>query len=161
SDVHKALEELGLKPGVPVVGESDKLPQGPKVNIFLEIPGLDGKAKRVPIEKTLVDMRTNKPMPKVEWRFTRSVMKKPAPDKDDLVYGADMTGTLIAIFPVTNETVFQTNLSFKDEKFVKLETNKTVLPKEGTPVKLVIEVPAGKRPLTPLGLGIAIAKPKR
>src|SRR5262249_25778804 len=110
SDVHKALEELGLKPGVPVVGESDKLPQGPKVNIFLEIPGLDGKAKRVPIEKTLVDMRTNKPMPKVEWRFTGSVMKKPAPDKDDLVYGADMTGTLIAIFPVTNETVFQTNL---------------------------------------------------
>ena len=81
-------------------------------------------------------------MPKVHWRFTGSVMKQPDPDKADKVYGADLTGTLISIFPVTNETVFQTNLTMKEEKYVKLETNKKLLPKEGTAVKLVIEVPA-------------------
>ncbi len=141
SDVHKALEALGLKAGTPVMGESDKPPQGPKVNIYLDVPGPDGRAKRVPIERTLVESRTNKPMPKVEWRFTGSIRKKSAPDKDDLVYGADQTGTLIAIFPVTNETVFQTSFTIKEEKYVKLETNPAVVPKEGTPVKLVIEIP--------------------
>jgi hypothetical protein len=32
----------------------------------------------------------------------------------------------------------------ENEKYLKLETNTRVLPKEGTPVKLVIEVPSGK-----------------
>ena len=141
SDVHKALETLGLKAGMPVMGESDKPPQGPKVNIYLDIPGPDGQTKRVPVERTLIESRTNKPMPKVEWRFTGSVRKKEAPDKDELVYGADLSGTLIAIFPVTNETVFQTGFTLKEEKYVKLETNKMVLPPEGTAVQLVIEVP--------------------
>jgi hypothetical protein len=41
---------------------------------------------------------------------------------------------------VTDDTVFQTNLTMKDEGVLKLETSKTALPKEGTPVKLIIEV---------------------
>jgi hypothetical protein len=145
SEVHKGLEALGLKPGTPVMGESTTPPQGPEVNLYLEVPGPDGQPRRVPIDRTLVDPKTNKPLPKsVRWRFTGSVMSKPAPDKDEQVYGADLTGTLIAIFPVTNETVLQTNLTMKEEKYLKLETNTKVLPKEGTPVKLVIEVPAAK-----------------
>ena len=70
--------------------------------------------------------------------------EQPDPNKEAKVYGADLTGTLIAIFPVTDQTVFQTNLTMKEEKYVKLETNKKLLPKEGTPVKLVLEVPTGK-----------------
>jgi hypothetical protein len=143
SAVHNALVGLGLTAGKPVVGESKEPPRGPVVNIYLEIP-TDGGTKRVPIEKTLIDPKTNKPMPKVQWRFTGSLLKQPDPNKDEKVYGADLTGTLIAIFPVTGETVFQTNLTMKEEKYVKLETDKKVLPKEGTPVKLVIEVPAPK-----------------
>jgi hypothetical protein len=142
SDVHKALEGLGLKPGKPVMGESKEPPQGPGVKVFLEVPGDGGRPKRLPIEKVLIDPKTNKPMPKVEWRFTGSTLKQPDPDKPDKVYGADLTGTLISIFPVTNETVFQTNLTMKEEKYVKLETNKKLLPKEGTPVKLILEIPA-------------------
>ena len=61
-----------------------------------------------------------------------------------MVYGADLTGTLISIFPVTNQTVFQTDLTMKEEKFLKLETKADLLPKVGTPVKLVIEVPASR-----------------
>ena len=142
SEVHKALESLGLKPGKPVMGESKEPPQGPEVSVALEVPGADGQLKRLPIEKVLLDPKTNKPMPKVRWRFTGSALKQPDPDKPAKVYGADLTGTLISIFPVTNETVFQTNLTMKEEKYVKLDTNKKLLPKEGTAVKLILEVPA-------------------
>jgi hypothetical protein len=142
SAVHKALVDLGLKPGKPVMGEAKDPPMGPRVNLYLEIVGADGEMKRVSIDKVLVDKRSGKPLPKsVEWRFTGSAMTRPDPDKDE-IYGADFSGTLIAIFPVTDQTVLQTNLTMKEEKYVKLETNPKVLPKEGTPVKLVIEVPA-------------------
>jgi hypothetical protein len=143
SELHKALEGLGLKPGKPARQEGETA-VGPEVNVYLEVPGPDGQPRRLPLERTLQDPKTNRPMPKVKWIFTGSVLSKPSPDRDEQVYGADLTGTLIAIFPVTNETVLQTSLKLEQEKYVKLETNKTLLPKEGTPVKLIVEVPAGK-----------------
>jgi len=138
SDVHKALVGLGLKPGKPARSETDKQ-TGPEVKIFIEVNPGKPTAKRIPIEQLLTDNKTEKPMPKVKWLFTGSTMLKPDPDKPE-VYGADEMGTLIAIFPVTAETVFQSSLSLKDEKYVKLETNKK-LPAVGTSVNLVIVVP--------------------
>src|SRR5438552_3525165 len=73
SDVHKALEGFGLKPGKPILGEGTA--QGPEVLIFLEVPGDDGKPRRVPIEETLVEKKTGKTMPKVKWLFTGSAFK--------------------------------------------------------------------------------------
>lgn len=136
SDIHKALVGLGLKPGKPAKTEQDKQ-TGPEVKLFLEIAG-----KRTPVEQFLIDKKTGKAMPRVKWLFTGSANLKPDPDKPE-VYGADVTGTLVAIFPVTAETVFQSNLSLKDEKYVKLETNKK-LPKVGTSVKLIIVAPKAK-----------------
>jgi hypothetical protein len=144
SEVHEAMLSLGVKPGKPVMGQSDEPPQGPEVQLFIEITREDGKPRRIPIEKTLIDPKTGKPMPRVSWRFTGSALTKPDPNKDETVYGADQTGTLIAIFPVTNETVFQTSLTMKEEKYLKLETNKKLLPKEGALVKLVIVAAKGK-----------------
>src|SRR5205807_8207278 len=118
--------------------------EGPEVNVYLQFAGADGRERRVSIEKTLVGEKTGRPMPKVKWRFTGSVLSKPAADKEEKVYGADLSGTLISIFPVTNETVLQTSLTWDDEKYLKLETDKKLLPKEGTPVKLVLEVLAKK-----------------
>jgi hypothetical protein len=137
-DVHKALESLGLKPGKPIKGDTKDVVKGPPLNIYIEVPG-DGSPRRVRVENLLVDPRSNKPMPKVKWYFTGSVMVKPDPAKDETVYGADKTGTLIAIFPVTDETVVQTSLTMKEEKYLKLETNTKILPKVGKAVKLVIE----------------------
>jgi hypothetical protein len=131
SEVHKALLSLGLKPGKPARTEAD-VQKGPAVKIYLQV----GKARPVPVERFLVDRKTGKPMPAVKWLFTGSAMLKKNPDKPE-VYGADETGTLIAIFPVTADTVFQSSLSLKDEKYVKLETNDK-LPKIGADVKLVI-----------------------
>src|SRR5260370_38508876 len=101
--------------------------------------------KKGPTERTRVSKKTGKPMPPVKWRFTGSAMVKPDPNKPEEVYGADVSGTLICIFPVTNQTVFQTNLTMKDEPVVKLETDKKLLPKEGTAAKILIEVPEPKK----------------
>lgn len=142
STIHKALEELGLKPGTPIAVEG-KEPKGPKVNVYIEVTGADGQSKRLTMDKVLLDPKTKKPFPKsVEFRFTGSAMIQLDPEKPEKTYGADQSGTLIAIYPVTEKTVCQTSLTLKEEKFLKLETNKDVLPKEGTAVKLVLEVPA-------------------
>ena len=92
----------------------------------------------------LVDPKTGKPFPKtVKWRFTGSVMTQARPEqgRQGLRRRPDRA-RCIAIFPVTDQTVFQTSLTMKEEKFMKLETNTKVLPKEGTPVKLIIEAAA-------------------
>ena len=140
SDIHKALESLGLKPGKPAKGEGAAA-EGPEVKIFLDLPGAGGISKRLPIEKALVDRKTAKTMPPLKWIFTGSISKQLDPNKPESVYGADNTGTLIAIFPVTDETVFQTNLTMKDEPLIKLDTNVKSLPEIGTDVSLVIQVP--------------------
>ena len=137
SSVHKALEQLGLKAGKPAVGAGKKA-EGPELKIFLEFTR-NGKVKRLPIEQTMVDRKTQKPIGTLKWHFTGSVMKQPDPEKNDKVYGSDVTGTLITLLPVT-EAVIQSNLKAEDEPAYKLETNKAVLPKEGSPAKLVIEV---------------------
>ncbi len=145
SAVHKAIEQLGIKAGKPVQGESDTPPQGPEVKVYIEVPSdVAGETKRIPMERCLVDMKTGKQPKKIEWRFTGAPMKQADPTKPEKSYGADISGTLGVIFPVSEDTVLQTHLTMKEEKYLKLETNTKLLPKEGTPVKLVIEVPAGK-----------------
>lgn len=140
SDVHKAIESLGIKPGKPAKGEGAKA-DGPEVTVYIEVVQADGTAKRLTMDKVLLDPKTKKPLPKsVKFKFTGSGMTELAPDKPEKVYGADLTGTLIAIFPVTDETVLQSSLTMAEEKYLKLEVNKDVLPKEGDAVKLILEI---------------------
>jgi hypothetical protein len=141
SDVHKALESLGLKPGKIADNQNEKPAEGPDVGVLIEWSKEDGTVKRVPVSQVLLAISTGKPLGKnMKFRFTGSAMKKLDPNKPDETYGADVTGTLITIFPVTGETVFQSFMTMKEEKYVKLETDKKQLPKEGTPVKLILEV---------------------
>ena len=139
SEIHKALEELGLQPGKPAKGE-DARATGPEVTISLELPSAVGHPRVVPIEPAIIDIRTGKRMPPLKWHFTGSVMRQPDPDKPARVYGADLTGTLATIYPVTDEVVLQSNLTMAEESLLRLETNQNVLPAEGTPVTLRIEV---------------------
>ena len=141
SEVHKALESLGLKAGKVADVQNDKPSEGPELLVSLEFTREDGSKKKVPVNQLMIDMKTGKPLPKsVRFRFTGSVMVQPDPNKPDKAYAADKSGTLIAIFPVTDKTVMQSTLTMKEEKYVKLETDKNLVPKEGTPVKLVLEV---------------------
>ena len=139
SEVHKGLEKLGLKPGKPAKGENAKA-EGPLVNVFIEMPDGAGGTKRVPLEKILWDPKTKKAPPKMTFVFTGSVEIAPDPNKpNDKKYGADVSGSLICLFPVTDEVVLQTTWTMKEEKFLKLDVNPDALPKEGNAVKLVIE----------------------
>lgn len=137
SDVAKAVESLGVKAGKPAVGEDAKA-EGPEVAIFIETAPADG-GKKLSIDKILVDPKTNKPMPKAKFHFTGSGPSK-VPGKPDVPFGADTTGSLIMLFPVDAETVFQSAFTMKEEKYLKLDVKKDALPKEGTPVKLVLEL---------------------
>ena len=71
-------------------------------------------------------------------------MTQPSPDKDEKVFGADLTGTLVTLFPVSDQTVIQSNLTKQDDQLLDIEINKKVLPPEGAAVKLIIEAPAAK-----------------
>ncbi len=140
SEVAKAMEQLGAKAGKPGYGD-DKAAEGPEVNVYIDVPQDKGEAKRLSLDKVLIDPKTKKPMPKgVKFKFTGSGASKATPDQPAKDFGADVSGSLIYIFPVDVETVFQSTLSMKEEKFLKLDVNKDVLPKEGEPVKLVIEL---------------------
>jgi hypothetical protein len=138
TQVHKALEEIGLKPGKPAKGEGAKA-EGPEVKLYFLLETPDGKVQKIPVETLLADRKTNKPLPAFTWHFTGSIMKQLDPEKDQKDYAADFSGTLIALFPVTDETVIQTSLTMKEEPLFKLEVVKDKLPREGTPLKLVIE----------------------
>jgi len=133
SDVHKALESLGLKAGKPALPGGDNKAEGPELKLSLDLGG-----KVISIEKALVDRKTGKTMPALKWHFTGSAMKQVDPNKPDLTYGADVSLTLISVFPVTSDLVIQSNLTMKDEPLVKMDTNKSLLPTEGTNVKLII-----------------------
>ena len=139
SDVHKKLEELGAKAGHGARNDGTP-PSGSRLNLWLEIPGPTGKVRTIPMEKAIVDARTNKPLPGLEWYFTGSASRQLDPDKPEKTYGADISGTLIAIYPVTDETLVQSNLTLLDSSVLKLELNRNLVPEEGTPVQLVIEV---------------------
>ena len=140
SEIHKALESFGLKPGKPARGDEGQA-EGPVVRLFLELPPLVDKPLVVPLEKTMIDIRTGKGMPALKYMFTGSAMRQPDPDKPAKAYGADIGGTLVTIFPVTDETVFQTDLNMKDCRLLKLETNRSLVPEEGTPLRLIIQIP--------------------
>jgi hypothetical protein len=151
SEVHKGLEKLGLKPGKPARGgppkDGDTFPkaEGPVVNVYFEAPDGAGGARKVPVEKVLMDPATKKPPPKMTFVFTGSAMTAPDPNRpDEKKYGADLTGSLICLFPVTDEVVLQTAWTMKEEKYLKFDVNPDALPREGGAVKLVIEVPAKK-----------------
>ena len=145
SDVHRALERIGLKPGTPAKGAApaegapDPKAQGPEVNVFIAVPDGAGGMKRLTLDKVLMDPKTKKAPPKLTFVFTGSSLTAPDPNKPgEKKYGADLTGSLIALFPVTDEVVLQTAWTMKEEKFLKLDVRPGVLPPEGSPVKLVI-----------------------
>jgi hypothetical protein len=147
SEIHKALESLGLKAGTPVMGAAEpKEPKGPALNVYFLVNDPTGLPRKVSLDRAMVDAKNGKPFPKkldnkeIEWRFTGSTMTIADAGKDQKIYGADFSGTFMAIFPVTSETVVQSSLTIEYEGVMKLEVNNKVMPKEGTPVKLVIEV---------------------
>lgn len=143
--VHRALEQLGLKAGRP--GIADKRPPvGPEVRIWIEYPGRSGLSKKVDLASAVVDRRTglaldggiSSPGSRVRWLFTGSALVRPDPTSEQRAYGAEFSGTLVTIFPVTDETVFQSSLGMDAEALFNLEVA-GILPPVGSKVRLLIE----------------------
>jgi hypothetical protein len=135
SEVHKALESLGLKAGKAGLKGRNKA-AGAAVEMFIEWEA-GGKKHSLSAEEAIVDLKSGKTLKEMgncKWMFTGSEMILPDPEKDDKAYGADFSKTLVGIFPVTNEVVIQSNL---EEGGTKLEAGKGV-PPIGTKVKLII-----------------------
>jgi hypothetical protein len=133
SEVHKALESIGLKAGKPVRGDGQAT--GAALEILIEMPD----KKQVRIESLLAEKKTGRPLPPMLWHFTGSAQK-------DGKFGADVSGTLISLYPVTDETVMQSALTMKEEGLIKMDTAKGVLPPENTPVTLILRAVAGPPP---------------
>ncbi len=74
SDLHAAIESLGLKPGKHAYGEGQTA-TGPTVKMLIEITGTDGKTQRLPIEQVLVHRDNRKADVPLKWHFTGSVKK--------------------------------------------------------------------------------------
>lgn len=147
SDIHKALESLGLKAGKPVRGE-DGVASGAELDVLIEFTDKAGAKKRLGMEAVLADRKTARSFPPLKWYFTGSSMKQVDPNKPDLTYSADLTGTLIGIYPVTDELVIQTNLTMKEEGAIKIEVAPGVLPPEGKDALLILR-PAQPKPAVP------------
>ena len=141
SEVHKALESLGLAPGKPGRGESPM--SGPELDLALEIPAAgNAPARTIRFESVLRDKKTGKPLAPVKWHFTGSALKENK-------FGADVSGTLISLYPVTDEVVIQSGLTMREEGMIKVDTIKELLPPEGTAVTMLIQPASGPPPALP------------
>jgi acylphosphatase len=140
--LHAALVELGIKPGKPAQeGKTEAeyvLPEGGKVRIWVEwTQGV--KKGRESVESFVLDTVAKEPMKPVEWVFTGSQMEK-NPETGEEVLGATQSKNLIALHHLDATVLIQNPL--KDAKDSgRYKANLEALPKEGSDVTLVLEIP--------------------
>ncbi len=106
SDVHAALEFIGLRPGRPYnPARLSFWARGPRVEVFVEWDETDADGKtirrRAHAEEAIVDRRTNQCLPPMGFVFTGSVRVKQEDESE--AYAAD-TFDPMAILPAFNET---------------------------------------------------------
>jgi len=169
SELYAALVQLGLKPGVPARGLEGE-PTGPEVRLLLEFPDLTGRPRTMRIEDVIADALTGRGILPLKWRFTDATPRHQTGYNANRDYAADLSGTLITLFPITAETVIQSTQSMKSRAVLNLDTRKDILPPEGTPARLIValgDTPVGERTVSDRGAGTvsdslrphALAKP--
>jgi len=140
--LYDALLELGLKPGKPAQeGETEDdyaLPEGERLTISVEWKQ-DGKQMKEPVESFILDKVTEKPMQALGWAFTGSSKQKD-PDTGEEVLGVTATKNLVSLHH-RDATVLLQNPSKDARDDSRYKTNLEALPKEGTEVVLILEVP--------------------
>jgi hypothetical protein len=131
--LYLGLQKIGAVPGRPA---SEGVPaQGGKLRITVEWKDGD-KPRKEPIESFVTDDTTKKPMEKVQWIFAGSKGGYiPETDREGLLVLS--TKNLMGLYQgdptplITNPLPLMTGNRYKG--------NKELLPKEGTPVKIIIE----------------------
>lgn len=130
----EGLKKIGAKPGKPAAEGAPA--EGSKLRISVEWKDGD-KTRKEPIESFVLDEQTKKPMEKVQWIFAGS-KEGYVPEIDAMGLMVLSMKNLMGLYQgdptplITNPTPLMTGNRYK--------VNKELLPKEGTPVKIIIEV---------------------
>ncbi|MBM4148817.1 MAG: hypothetical protein FJ224_07215 [Lentisphaerae bacterium] len=102
SDIHAALEFIGMKPGQPCEPEHMRFwPKGERVTVTATWQNADGKAVAVRAEKLLFDSRLNSHIPEAGWVFTGSKRVHDPSRPGESAYEAD-TQDPCSIVPAYN-----------------------------------------------------------
>ena len=129
----EGLKKIGAKPGKPASGDSPA--EGSKLKMSVEWKEGD-KSRKEPIESFIVDEETKKPMENVQWLFQGS-KEGFVPELEAMGLMVLTTKNLVGLYQgdptplITNPTSLMTGHRYK--------INKQLLPKEGTPVRIIIE----------------------
>lgn len=130
----EGLKKIGAKPGKPA-GESTPA-EGSRLKISVEWKDGD-KTRTEPIESFVLDDTTKKPMERIQWIFTGS-KEGYIPEIDAMGLVVVSMKNLVGLYQgdpaplITNPVPLMTGNRYK--------VNKALLPKEGTTVKIIIEV---------------------
>jgi hypothetical protein len=128
------LQKIGAVQGKPAAEGAPA--EGGKLRITVEWKDGD-KPRKEPLESFVADETTKKPMEKVQWLFTGSKGGY-VPEIDAMGLLCLSTKNLLGLYQgdptplITNPVPLMTGNRYK--------VNKELLPKEGTPVKIIIEV---------------------
>ncbi len=140
SDVHRALEFIGLQPGRPVDPEAIRLwPRGPRVWCEIEWKLPTGGVRRVRIEETVLDTRTGQPLPKTGLVFVGSKWI-PAPDGTGKVYAADVEepNSIASAFNLSTTVLDIPRRGAQGALYDYQVANPATVMPEGTPVTVVM-----------------------
>ena len=131
--LHEALQKIGLKPGHPA--NESKTAEGDKLKISVEWKDGD-KSRTEPIESFIIDEEKKKPMEKVNWIYAGSKQGY-VPEIDAMAPMVVSTKNILGLYQGD-----PTPLIANPEPLMvghRYKANKELLPKEGTPVRIIIE----------------------
>jgi len=133
-DLHDAFVKIGLQPGEP--SKDNDPPRGTPVRILVEYEA-DGKKVRRAVDEFIVSAKTGKPLEPFTWAYTGSVKGfDPTTDKD--VLQAIVSKNLVGLHWVDATPFFQ-NVRAECREQNIYRPNVAIIPKPGTPVRLIFE----------------------
>jgi hypothetical protein len=133
--LNEALKKIGSKPGKPAADE--KTPAtGDKVKISVQWKDGD-KERTEPVEKFINDEETKKPMETPGWIFQGS-KEGFVPDLNDTGLLVLTTKNLVGLYQGDGTTLLTNSAPLMSGH--RYRVNKQLLPKEGTPVKIIMQV---------------------
>lgn len=131
--LYQAIQQIGVKPGKPA--SEEKPAEGGLLKMSVEWKE-DEKTRLEPIESFIIDEETKKPMEHIHWVFFGSKQGY-VPEIDAMGLLVLSTKNLVGLYQgdptplIVNPTPLMTGHRYR--------INKRLLPKEGTPVKIIIE----------------------
>lgn len=133
--LYEGLKKIGVEPGKSGSNEQKTPPEGGRLRLWVEWKDGD-KDRREPAETFVLDVLSGKPMEVKPWVFTGSrEVFNPAEGK--MTLGVLNTKNVIALYHNDATVLVQPSSLAKDPHQFKV--NKPAVPREGTPVRIVLE----------------------